>query len=341
MKKHFYLLLIFIPSVLLAQPTITNMDNYSAGNVFKRYICDPTNITPGTAGANQHWNFTGLVISDTEIVKILAPSATLYGSQYPTATFAMYSSNTNQYSFITKTTGSNSVVGVVDTVDGISMSYSNSALLALRPINYNDNTIDTFVNTLTVSGPPPISFTGGGTVTITADGWGMLHLPDSAYTDVLRVKTVAIQRDSITFPVMTSINIIRTDYSWYSDDFSTPLLLWDSLDVSGAQSLNLTTVSYVSHSVLGAKNIQKNAIAFTGSLHNSELMLKGEFENGTQYKVDVVNLEGQKIFSSTFTANKNVQSFDLQKEIASGIYLVSIIKANDINSLTVLKLVKE
>jgi hypothetical protein len=339
MKKHLYLFtILLIPIAAFAQPTISDMDNFSNGEIYKRGSCSSTNVSPGASGASQTWNFTGLAFIDTEIVEITAPSATPYGSQFPTANFSLYSDHTQQYVYITKGSVYNTMIGLVDPTANVTVKYNpNPATASKHPISYNDHILDTFANTLTQG---LATLNGGGTVEITADGWGTLQLPDSSFSNVLRVKTVVIQRDSAAFPP-TYIDAIRTTYAWYADGRKAPLLSWDSLDVSGAITANDITVSYLITSNLSAKNIVKNAQAFTGSLYNNSLLLNGKFESGMPYKAELINIDGRKLFSTVFTTNKESMSLDLQQEIPSGIYLVSVMKTNDINSQQVLKLVKE
>jgi hypothetical protein len=84
MKKLYLLTLIALPLKMMAQPTITSMENYTTGITFKYMNCD-SNVTPGASGAAQTWNFTSLVIKDSTILSILNVNGTPYASQFPTA----------------------------------------------------------------------------------------------------------------------------------------------------------------------------------------------------------------------------------------------------------------
>lgn len=341
MKKHLYLLsFILFPYMLLAQvaPTITNMQNYNAGDLFQHVNCDPTIVAPGASGPNQHWNFVNLLALDTTTTRIIAPSSTLYASSYPSATFVQ-TTDPGTYWFYNKSANSNDLVGIVDSAGGYTMNYSSNWMkAAVRPFNYLDIVTDTFANSVNAG---IITLNGGGTVTIEADAWGMLHLPSTDYSDVLRVKTVISQHDSVLVPIPTYLHVNRVVYAYYANSFSMPLLIWDSTTINGYVDDTSKSVMYYRVPPASTKNIIATNPAFSGRLFQTNLILNGQFEQGVPYKTELLSMDGRKIYSAVFTADKGIQSLDLQYEPAQGIYVVTVMKTNDVNSLQILKLVKE
>lgn len=337
MKKNLYLsLLVLLPSALSAQLSIQNMEKYSTGQSFRYVNCSPTGVSQGNSGTGNHWLFT-LTPTDTTYSDVVSPAATPFASKFPTSNLAIVNSD-GRFAYYNQTTAASYLGGFKDTTNDVELVYANTALSALRPIAFGDLQItDTFTSTLTEGG---VTYTGGGIVKIVPDAEGMLHLPDNAYTDVLRVKLEVTETDSNTSgPSTIFINVNRTVYLWYSNNFNSALLIWDSTSISGIATLNTKTVSYLVDETLNLPNTTAKQGDFFAAVNKSTLILNGKFDAAKQYDIVLYNLNGQKIYQSAFIGNVTKQSFDLERELVPGMYIVKI--SDNTSGQNVIKMVKD
>jgi len=167
-------------SSILAQPIITNAEDFAIGTVLKFQKCNPSSISVGNAGANQTWNFSGLsILPDTSTEWMLDPSMTSMGHLFPTANLVVKVSN-GQYTYLEKTVNDNNIMGFIDTTLSFPAThYTNPMLIAKRPLSYGTIIKDTFM----LAGSSAI-----GIVTISPDAYGTLILPNGTHNNVLRVK---------------------------------------------------------------------------------------------------------------------------------------------------------
>jgi hypothetical protein len=65
MKNLFLFFVLICSTNLFSQITLTSANNPVPGNTAKNITCDTTGITEGNSGANQTWNYTGLIRRDS------------------------------------------------------------------------------------------------------------------------------------------------------------------------------------------------------------------------------------------------------------------------------------
>ena len=337
MKRKLYLsLFMLLPVPMFAQVSIQNMDKYSVGDNFRHVNCATANVSPGDTGTGHHWGYDLLTPVDTTYSMVMSPGATTFSSKFPSANLAIVNSD-GRFLYYNHTPGKSYLAGFVDTNITVESSYANTILSSSRPITYGDVLNDTFTSGFIQGGA---TFTGGGSVKITADAEGMLHMPDMAYTDVLSVKMELFEVDSNTSgPLPVVVTTERVTYMWYHNDFKAPLLVWDSTNVTHVSNTITKAVAYLVDETLSVPTIQNKASDAIAAINKSALMVTGTFATGKQYDVAVYNLNGQKLYQSKFTGSRGQQIFDLQQEPVSGMYVV-IIRDNN-GSQNVIKLVKE
>lgn len=190
---------------MIAQPVIGNAEDFTIGTVLEFQKCDTTGVTPGNAGANQTWDFSSLVpLSDTLIQWIVPPSSVPNGDLFPDANLVEKDSE-GRLVFVNKTDSESYGVGFDDMTDTYPpLVYSDPMLFMKRPITYGTTFTDTFV----FQGSP-----GTGIITVEADGYGTLILPNGIYNNVLRVKFTE------THPYFTA-----TIYTWFDGTHTSALL---------------------------------------------------------------------------------------------------------------------
>jgi len=317
MKRAFYIAsLLAIPALSQGQPTINHMYDYTIGNTSKTMICDNANIGPGNAGGNQQWIFTNLQVTDSVIQNIIDPSATPFASSFPTATFAVRSSQ-GTFTYFQQTGTESQMLGFADSFSGYTIVYNDPVLRAKRPFSYNNSATDTFWMAGSTSN-------GHGTVAMTADGWGSLQLPNGSYSNVLRVKSVYYEFDSLntgSSPVTTEL--MATTYTWFDDTYSDPLLTWDSTHIlNSIGSFSVKTLSYLkSSTATGIKNINRN-LALTAFMKQGQLCINGQLDAAKNYSVQLIAMDGKQVLSLDNIRGAERLSLPVRTYLAAGTYLV-------------------
>ncbi len=182
-----------------------------------------------------------------------------------------------------------------------------------------------YTDTYWVAITTPLTY-GTGYIATTGDAYGTLMLPTGTYNNVLRIKK--LQSETDTLSGSAGATTITTSYLWFDNVHHPPLLRIDS--VIGITGSNYT-VMFLSIPT-GIKTLTSSQRNYQCYLHNSELLLTGNFINGRIYSVTVYNIIGAKIYNNEFTADGGSQRFDMNRQLDPGIYLVSIIQQDDPSS---------
>lgn len=195
------LVLAIIPAFSWAQPTVTNAEDFTIGTVLTFQKCEPKGINEGKSGANQTWDFSKLVsLPETTTEWMVLPSSTTHGHLFPTANQVEKYSD-GSFVYVNKTENENYIVGYVDTTSIYPPTdYPDPMLFAKRPIKYGMVITDEFVMKGSAA---------KGTVTIEADAYGTLILPNGTHDNVLRVKITEVH-PWFTFSVYVWFDGIHT-----------------------------------------------------------------------------------------------------------------------------------
>ena len=100
-----------------------------------------------------------------------------------------------------------------------------------------------------------------------------------------------------------------------------------------------TTVSTMGGEATANAGYQQGS--YNGYVYNNELLLAGTFEDGVGYTVNVYTMIGSKVYTREYISSGNTQRFDLGRQIAPGIYVVSLTKKNDAAYKEIIKVVKQ
>jgi len=92
---------------------------------------------------------------------------------------------------------------------------------------------------------------------------------------------------------------------------------------------------------LAVKNAAQKFLAFNGNLTNNELTIQGNFEQRHIYELAVYNLTGQKMYNAEFDGTSEMQHFDINSQLTSGVYLVDVTEKNNVKNQGMIKLVKQ
>ncbi|MBC8366264.1 hypothetical protein H8E52_02530 [bacterium] len=212
-----------LPSLVLSQATITE------GNLPQ--IGDHVTIginwdapTPGSAGANQTWDHSGLVEEDSEYFDFVEPSTTDWWEDFTESTLSGISwTDTHSYYKISR--GDLSAEGFAVPVSEFLVAktmYDDTEQILPLPYTYGSTSQDDFSGTWWL-GESPYPFTG--TVEFEADGYGTLILPSGTYHNVVRYH---LYREQVNVADLNRNTVTKDQWAWVSSDFRFWLLLMES-----------------------------------------------------------------------------------------------------------------
>jgi len=177
-------------AITIAQPVITRADLMYPGDDF--FAAGAAVVPdPGPSGAGVTWDFSG-VTADPNVTtfQTVDAASTPFAGSFPTANIAFLSSlglspfiqyeliNDNiweEYGFIAPMSNT--------------LTYTNPRTFLEFPVMYNSQWQDDFSYS-SVASLSQLETLGEGMVNTTADGYGMLMLPQTTFNDVLRVKII-------------------------------------------------------------------------------------------------------------------------------------------------------
>lgn len=197
---------------LHAQPTLTSATN--APQVGTQYTLNHGNhVSPGSAGASQTWNLTGLESDSTDLVQLVDPSNTPNGTQFPGATVAEVSNPVTSY-YQATTNG----IYFAGSFDGVS-SIVNAPLPKSLPFPCTMGTTwsTPYAAEFDYEGEPVFRT---GTVSGQADGYGTLNMPWGTVTNVLRIHLTHTLQDSLS---LFNIDYTYDSYLYYAPGQSHPI----------------------------------------------------------------------------------------------------------------------
>jgi PKD repeat protein len=237
-----------------AQITIVSTDLPTAPRVLNNAVDTvPVGFSAGPKGANQTWNFAGLVQDIAETSTHALPSSTPYSSDFPGTTNAITPDNVN-YGYFTNTSTAFTAKGLAGPLLGagtnpVSVQFSPTFDLYRFPTNYNNNFSGNYGFVEEASGSSVgqpfdrvrLTFTSSYTDTI--DGWGTIITPTGSY-QALRQKRVEQTRALVEFKLLSfspwqtadDIRDTVTTYTWLAKETKGPVLTIAYNSTSGAIS---------------------------------------------------------------------------------------------------------
>jgi hypothetical protein len=192
----------------LGQPVLTAESiDFQVGDEYTMY--DALYELPSAAGAGVTWDFSGLSDTSSISMRLLEPSTTPAGNNFPSSTVAWHSfRNPQLWRYYTQEAGALVEQGLTELPN--SVVYSDEKRLFDYPLEYGDVFTDQFAGTYNSGGLP---IDRSGTVNCEIDGYGTIITPIGTFTDVLRVKIVEDYTD-ITFGT-TVIDLHTETYYWF------------------------------------------------------------------------------------------------------------------------------
>ncbi len=312
MKKISLLFSIFVTGYCMSQPILTKANTAPTIGDSYTYSRINWNGSPGASGANQTWDFSNIVTTTTVQMDFVSPSTCPSFSSFPTANVST-NIGSIQYDYNNITNSAWERVGLYAT--GVPVPYSNPEDILHFPFTYNNTYVDAFGGTFT-SG---ILFQRAGTVTVTADGYGTLILPNSTINNVLRVKVVEDYGDSNNGSELYHYNI--DIYMFYKIGIHTPIL---ALTHYSQGSTVVNYGNYIDDPNLKIEKKKVEKISIYPVPASNQLFIDWNTESTSIKTIQVYNTLGSLIYTSTETINSiDISRFD------NGIYFLHIWDGED------------
>lgn len=319
--KQIYLPLVLILSFLAtsnAQISLLSTDMSNVGDQIVRYIDSIPSYGPGSAGANQTWDFSGAPNEFTETTNVLTVGATPYASTFSGSSYAMQG-NTNSYLYFTETASSFITDGVAGDLLGtgelIEAPFSPSLTLHEFPRTYADFYSDTYGFVAEADGStfsPPVDMvrlTHTGTVYDTTDGYGTLITPIGSY-NALRVKTTSYTRNIIEFKLfpfsswseLSDELSTAVSYSWHAKQEKLAIAEYSYDSIGNPGRLIYSTVPPVINVGIVSNESSSKTFLYPQPA-NDRMQVGGLDATADMYTAEVYGIAGNKIWEGKLEQN--------------------------------------
>lgn len=305
-------------------PTLTSTTNPQIGDWQLVYGTDSFNV--GSSGAGVTWNFSTLPINTTDTTYASACSTSPYCSTFPGTTVYAHTQASTSYLFYNTTTTTFSIAGEYSTG---AIPYSNYEDILRYPFTYNSTYVDSFAATY-VSGSS--TFNRSGAITVTADGYGTLILPNGTFTNALRIHRSENYSDSMVgFPF--GFSYLTDIYTWYVPGIRQALLSQTQLTIVGSGPTPKTAFFTNQTPSLGASNLQMTDEAFIlyPNPVKDELNIEFMMDQPGYVHISISDIIGRNvaiITNGTFNSGKQHFSYPTSS-LQKGLYIVKMQTENE------------
>jgi hypothetical protein len=261
--KRFLIALIIFPFAAYSQITLTSQDFGDAGDTAVMSTTTDMGIDFATTGANQTWDYSGLVAESQHLVEYYDMSnlsflvSVVYGAFAATdyqASYYMPNSDLpldqvgsflpvpidNIFQFSKKTADSITSVGFALDVDGNEVPFKSDTIETRYkfPLNYNDIYSSKGYTEMDMNPIADFNWVQSRERNSVVDGWGSITTPYGTF-DALRIKHIISEVDSVRMDVfgnMMWIPIPIPDsyiYEWWTNGETEAILRIETNDVFG------------------------------------------------------------------------------------------------------------
>ena len=297
MKKITLIATVLFNFIIVAQPVLNASDINPLNIIGNNFSATSTTLGVGSAGANQTWDFSSLVLtaqgnSNTNSV-LTAP----FASSFPAANFFLSNGSAND-SFIYYHLTSNILeINGASTDSQVIINFSNPQTVFVFPLLFNTIVNDTYQVPGNPAAPVTINYNAYGTV-VTAFG---------TFTDVIRLKR---------------INDGDTSYSWFKVNPYVPII-----DARLSNTGNLINYSIFQNTNLSTTQNEVKQFAVYPNPTSGNINIKNiDFSNKSMF-VKVYNMLGNQIINNykleTESANIDLSNY------SSGLYFIEIADENN------------
>lgn len=219
-----------LPIASFAQPTINSGDvTPTIGSAVTG--AEGTYVDPGSVGANQTWDLSGIVPENVSTTTYLAPTGLPGSSNFSSATHAVYfpvDVTDEIYGYVDIENNQIEDLGYYATGPELDLLYyyPDPKTVLVFPLAFNDSFSDTYQSEMeTGDESGSILSVETGTIDALVDGYGTLITPEGTYTDVLRVQYIQTGNTVISVDGIESFSSenTSTEYQYYKSGYPMPL----------------------------------------------------------------------------------------------------------------------
>ena len=285
-------ILLFVSIGLFAQTSLTYKNNALLPGDASNYR-EVQFVDPGNAGPNQVWDFSKIQYKGKDAASTIQPASMQKVSGAGDYNLLL---NENGYDYFMNSTEARlEERGYTSQEKKMTLTYSVPVVKMKYPFFYGDQFTAPFTGVAFFSETNRIDF--GGDMTVSADAYGTLVLPEMTVPNTLRVKSVK-KGLQISMCGSTEINIVK--YSWFAAGYRYPLM-----------SINIIENRYRG----GNPDITKTA--YTNTQQHLEGSTAGAATTGKQAELSDVSV---MLFPNPFSENLSYNYF-LRKQLPVSIEL--------------------
>ncbi len=309
MKKYIlFAAAIAMASASFAQCVLTYTNNalIKGDNILTK---DIQFVEPGNAGPNQIWDYSKISIDgNSSSNQVLSnPTAELKGVSEYNALL-----NEGGREFYMNVT-SDGIIEKGYTAKDIALVYSDPVLKMIYPFAFGQIFTDKYAGSASIMGISKAELAGD--ITVTADAFGTLILPDVTLANTLRVKT---EKTGLEVNPCSSSVVRIVRYSWYAPGYRYPVLVLSTTESkTGIKEPVITKSAFL--------NVQQNANAVTVTSFTDPQSLAAD-----EFAVSVYPNPFSDRFSFNYFLRKqmpvNIALYDVNGK------LISIIRQADIQA---------
>ncbi|MES2702760.1 MAG: T9SS type A sorting domain-containing protein [Bacteroidota bacterium] len=307
----------FAQSPTLTDATISPI----IGETYQLKVCNPAGVMPGTAGANQVWNFTGLSVTSTEMAKVVSCLSTPNCASYPGSTKGLIEpAPAHVTSYISTGTTKMTQYGVWQAAD-TNLILSDPIEQLRYPFTYGDTYSDNYAGILRFG---PLTAHETGSVTVTADAYGKLMLPGRTDT-ALRIHTLQLFRDS-TFIFGSAViqNFTIETFSWYKPGYHAALMTINTVTnvSSGTEVSRFVSFAPKNITAVGNTPAPDFALQLAPNPASGELLISFDAPANEAVAITISDMLGrtESIMAGTYSGPQRLKYNVTNRQ--RGIYLV-------------------
>lgn len=317
-----FTVLLFLPLLLTAQTTFTY--TAFAPQTGDQYTVSNSNTyCPGSAGANQTWNFAATSTWGTSTYSVVPISSVPAGSQYPNATSAI---GTGSYIMLDITASAYLKYGNSITPGMAQWGYSDPEKVFEFPMSYGSTFTDSY------QGPDLSSpnYYRIASATVTYEGYGTVITPNGTYTNAICIHRQITESD--TMPNGGSL-CSGDIYYWFAPGYRYPVVQsWFIGDMNPpCGGLGIGTMFLQSIAIGMEEQLTGNVRLFASpNPVSSELTISTQIDIQNGILV-ISDLAGRTVKTVSYNGNRMV--IDVA-DLADGIYVARL---NDGAGIRVIK----
>ncbi len=314
--KLFLLLIgyVFASMLSFAQPILTGANsNLVVGDINTISLYDW--VAPGNSGANQAWDFSSITTHTTNnniMTYTITSIPSSISSQYSNANiFLDYTYGGNIYN--TNSTVFQSYGSYDATSSNNNLIYQDPMDILRYPFTYGNSFTDSY------NGSQGSKFSKA-TATVTVDGYGTLSLPMGTFSNVLRVYTHTVGKDSTSSS--NQVLFVRDEYRWYLPGNHYPILQNTIGNYGASNYKDLIMLNNISVGISEIRSVIQSFNVYPNPNSGAILNLDLNFKKNSEYTIVITDNIGRELLS--VCSDKGFEGYNFKtidvSDLESGIY---------------------